>query len=85
MEFSRENLDKIISRGNRSSKESIQYVVKDSNYRTGGYSYDQFCNYSFDECLDAMRTNFGPSNYARIKKDEEKKQKELQKTHKQYS
>lgn len=85
MPFSKENVDKIIERGNISSKESIQYVVKDSNYRCGGYTYTQFTEYNFEECLDAMRTNYGPAEYQRQKRKEQQKQKELLKNNKQYS
>ncbi len=83
--FSKEKVNEIIESSTGNAVNDIQFVVKDVNYRYGPYTYSQFCNYSFEECLDAGRCEYGPSEFERQKVKAEKKAQELLKNSKQYS
>jgi len=62
--FSKKAIDEIIqSHDQEEDKESILYCVKTSNMRNASYTYEQFVNSSFEECVSMMMTNGGPQMY----------------------
>ena len=83
--FSKEKVDEIIESSTKNVVSDIQFVVKGQTYRTGGYTYEQFVNSSFDECIEMQMTVGGPSIYEHNKKRQIQQQKDVQKQHKQYS
>ena len=68
--FSKEKVDEIIASSTKNVVNDIQFVIKGQTHRTGGYSYEAFCNASFDECIKMQMTNGGPSIWQYNKKKE---------------
>lgn len=82
--FSKETVDKIIEDSNSSDIESIIFVVKDGANRNDSFSYEQFVNYSFDDCCRLMNMKGGPRLNSNLKLLEVQKQEE-QEAHKRLS
>jgi hypothetical protein len=59
--------------------------VKTPTIKNGQFSYDQFVNTAWDECITMIMYNGGPPRYEYHKKRQEKKDAEVEKQNKQYS
>jgi len=58
--FSKAKVDEIINSSIGTDKETIKFVVNDGIHRNDSYSYDQFVNSTFEECIRLMMTAGGP-------------------------
>jgi hypothetical protein len=58
--FSKEAVDKIIEKSDGSYADTILYTVKGPEFRCGQYSYEQFRNLSYDDCVRLMNMKGGP-------------------------
>ena len=61
--FSKKAIDEIIARS-ETAEDQIKLCVKTERLRSDEFTYDQFVNSSYEECIDMMRTNGGPVMYA---------------------
>jgi len=59
--FSKANVDKIIHGSTGTYKENIKFMVKSPTRRNDEFSYDQFVNLKFDECVELMELTGGPT------------------------
>ncbi len=83
--FSKKAVDDIIAKSTYDNKEQIKLLVKTPTIKNGQFSYDQFVNTPWDECITMIMYNGEPSRYEYHKKQQEKKDAELEKQNKQYS
>lgn len=61
--FSKKAVDEIIEKS-MINKHKIKFLVKTQKQRNDEYSYEQFVNSTFDECVEMMMYNGGPSMHA---------------------
>lgn len=74
--FSKEKVDEIIESSLGTDEETIVFVVKDGPNRNDQYSYQQFTNLSFADCVKLMNKKGGP----RLATMEEESDNEKKKT-----
>lgn len=83
--FSKSKLDEIIASSTyKNTVNDIQLIVKGQTQRTGKFSYEQFCDSSFDELVEMQMTDGGPEVFEYHRKKTLKKQQELLKNSNQY-
>jgi hypothetical protein len=86
IQFSKKAVDEIIAKSTYKNMHKIKFLVKfPDGLRNAGFTYEQFVNYPFEECYQAMRTNGGPAMYLYEQQQQAKKDSELLKQQKQYS
>jgi len=62
--FSKSKVDEIVNSSMGTYRENIVYCVKNGpEMRNDRFSYDQFVNLKFEECVDLMLKPGGPSKY----------------------
>jgi hypothetical protein len=83
--FSKKAVDEIIAKSTFDNKEQIKFLVKTPTFRNDEFSYQQFVETPWDECVSMIMYNGGPPRYEYDKKQKEKKDAEIQKQNKQYS
>jgi hypothetical protein len=69
--FSKEKVDEIISKSDGSYADTILYTVKGPEFRNGSYSYEQFRNLSYDDCVRLMNMKGGPRLVSNVLKLEQ--------------
>jgi hypothetical protein len=83
--FSKKAVDEIIAKSTYDNKSQIKFVVKTPPIRNDSFTYEQFVNSSWDECITMIMTNGGPPRYEYEKKQQEQKDAKIQQQNKQYS
>jgi hypothetical protein len=61
--FSKKAVDEIISTSNNTDKNNIKFIFKGNQMRTGDFTYEQFCNSTWDEMEEISRIAGGPKMF----------------------
>ena len=82
--FSKKAVEDIISKSTI-NKEQIKFLVKTPKMRNDEFTFEQFTQSTFDECVEMIMHQGGPHRYAYDQLKQKQKDAELLKQQKQYS